>query len=287
MSLLLALVLTLDAQASWPEDIKLSGMTEHDGEPILDPNLLGDAYDQLVKELGTLVANKPMAPAETTGLYGWDLSFYTQFVFNEAIDRAGEESPWARAHTTEDPRAYQLVPTFGFRKGLPLSTEIGANVGWIGMSQTGVVGAYGRVAILEGTKPWPDITLQAGYSGYIGNDELEVGVMDLGVTMGSTWYTGMIPGANDAEFSPWLNFSSLRVSAAPLLDPEVQGDIGAIAYQNPKRAATSDLESSAPIVLPQIGIGFQVVSRNVHARVAATWAPATIPTLNTGMGFTF
>lgn len=286
--LLLALAIVPDARAAWPEDVVLSGMTEHEGDTILDSALLSASYKDLVRELGTMVANKPFAPAETTGLYGWDASLYTQFVFNEAKDRKGDISPWARAHGEEDPRAYQLVPTVGVRKGLPLSTEVGANVGWIGWSQTGVVGGYGRVAILEGYKPAPDLTLQAGYSGYVGNDELEVGVLDLGVTLGATWATGMLPGANDATFSPWVNFTSLRVSASPLLTEDTLERIGAVSYQNAKRPTPYEGAAvEAPIILPQVALGMQVVSRNIHLRMVATWAPATIPTLSTGMGFTF
>lgn len=289
MTLLLALVLSLDAHAAWPEDVTISGMRDHDGERVLDPKALGRAYRQLIKELGTLTANKPMAPAETTGLYGWDLSFYNQFVFNEGIAREpGEPSPWARAHPDEDPRAYQSVPTLGFRKGLPLSTEVGANVGWISNSSTGVVGGYGRIAILEGTKPLPDLTVQAGYSGYIGNDELELGVLDLGVTLGSTFYTGKTPGLNNGAFSPWVHFSSLRISAAPLVDADAQSDIGAVTFRNPRSARVAEGQAvEAPLILPQIGAGFQFVSRNIHTRIAATWAPATIPTLSAGMGVTF
>ena len=43
----------------------------------------------------------------------------------------------------------------------------------------------------------------------------------------------------------------------------------------------------APLVLPRLGAGLQVVARNVHVRLAITWSPATVPVASAGMGFTF
>lgn len=284
MPLLLALLLLPDAQAGWPEDVAPSTMDELGGVREFDRDLLRDSWTQLVKELGTMVANKPVNPTATTGIYGWEVSMYTQFVMTEGRDRGDDPSPWMRVHPEEDPQPWHVVPTLGVRKGLPLSTEVGANVGWIGRTRTGTVGGYARVAILENTQPWPDITLQAGYAGYIGNEELQLGVLDLGVSMGTTWFTGMMPGAHNAAVSPWVSFSSLRVHANPTLDDDTLDRVGAVGF---RKARSPEDDALAPLILPQIGGGIQIVSRNVHARIAATWAPATIPTLSTGMGVTF
>jgi len=39
--------------------------------------------------------------------------------------------------------------------------------------------------------------------------------------------------------------------------------------------------------LPRFGGGAQFTSGNVHLRVSASWAPATIPEISTGVGCTF
>ena len=277
-----ALLLASSAHAKWPEDVVLSGMTEHDGQTILDEELLGDSYRTLVQEMGTLVANKPMLPAETLGTHGFAFDAGAQFVMTEAVDRKGEPSPWDRAHVDEDATPYPLVPTFTVRKGLPLSTELGMTAGWIGGSSQGLLSGYGRVAVFEGYKPIPDVTLQLGYAGLVGNDELDVSTLDLGVTLGSTYPVGRIPGVNNGQISPWLNFTTMRVSANAVLDEETAEAIGAIRFQR------SDTEEfAAPLVLPRLGFGTQFTSGGVHLRISASWAPATVPEVSTGLGYTF
>ena len=280
---LLALALPSSAWAVWPEDVTPSAMQIQGGELLLDSAVLGESYEQLMAEVGTMVANPAILPAETLGQNGWDYSIAVQFVFNEARDRKNEDSPWLQAHQKEDQLPYQWIPTFSVRKGLPLSTEVGSNGGWVGMSNQGVFGGYGRVAVLEGYKPWPDVSLQLGYSGLVGNNEIEVGTLDMGVTLGSTYYTGSLPGVHMAAVSPWVNFSMLRVSAASKLSDDVKSDIGAQDFANANR----ELDAPPPIAIPQVAVGWQIVSQNVHTRLGLSWAPDTIPTLNTSMGFTF
>ena len=281
---LAVLLLPPTASAAAPQDLVLTSMTEHDGLAVLDRELLGQSYRQLVMELGTLVANKPVTPAETLGIHGFDVDLGTQFVLIEARDREGQPSPWARANPEEDNAPYLTVPTFSVRKGLPLSSEIGGHIGWIGGSNAGLFGGWARVAVLEGYKPVPDVSLKIGYSGYVGNDELDLGTLDLGVTLGTTWGVGQLPGVNTGQISPWLNFTTLRVSANATIDDEVANAIGALRYTpNP-----DDSEDTAPpIALPRFGAGFQFVSGSAHIRVALSWAPATIPTISSGLGFTF
>ena len=270
------------AEAAWPEDVVLSEMTEFDGEIILDEELLGAAYRQLVMEMGTVVANKPTMPAETLGANGFAFDAGTSFVMTEAIDRKGEPSPWDRTHVDEDAGPYKVVPTFTARKGLPLSTEVGLTAGWIGGSTAGMLSGYGRVAVFEGYKPIPDVSLQLGYGGLVGNDELDVSTLDLGVTLGSTYAVGHLPGVNNGQISPWLNFTTMRVSANAVLDEETSQAIGAVRFQ---RSETEEFQ--APIVVPRFGFGAQFTSSGVFLRLSASWAPATVPELSTGLGFTF
>lgn len=278
----LALVASAPASAAWPEDVVLSSMTEHGGEPQLDRELLGQSYRQLIMELGALVANQPDTPAETLGAYGFELELATRFALTEAHDRQGEPSPWDRAHANEDSAPYHTIPTLSIRKGLPLSTELGAHMGWIGGSATGVFGGWGRVALIEGFRPVPDLSLKLGYSGYVGNDELDLGVLDLGVTLGTSLGVGRIPGVNTGRISPWASFTTLRVSANATVDDQLENDIGALRY-----APGGEADAAPPIALPRVGAGIQFVSGNAHLRLSAAWAPAAIPTLGAGLGVTF
>jgi hypothetical protein len=277
----LVALLASAALAAWPEDPSLSNMLEHDGVKVVDTALLSEDYQSFVAELGTAIANKQILPASTTGTYGFEFAMHNTFVFVDAADRESEISPWDRAVPDEDSEPYLFIPTFSARKGLPLSTEIGGSIGWVGMTRTGLASVYGRVAIVEGYKPIPDLTLHIGYSGYIGNDELELGVMDMGVTLGTQIAVGSAPGMNTGRFEPFANFTVLRVTASPTVDDRVLESVGAVTFR--KR----DIDALPPIAIPQVAAGFQITNGNVHFRLAGSWAWSTLPTGTVGMGFTF
>jgi hypothetical protein len=265
-----------------PSDIDISGMVDHEGEEVLDPALLGSDFRQLVMEIGTMVSNKPSTPAATLGWAGFDVDLGMQFILIAAHDRNGQPSPWERAAEDEVSPVYHSVPTFSVRKGLPMSTEIGATFGWITGSSTGIVGGFGRVAILENYKPLPDVALKVGYAGYVGNDQLDVGALDFGVTVGSSWPVGRVTGVNGGRVSPWGSFTMLSVRGNPTIDEETEEDIGAVRYSR------GDPENrNPPIAVPQFGIGVDLLSGDVHLRLGATWAPRTIPTASSSIGLTF
>lgn len=273
------------AAGRWPQNVDLYAMQDLDGAPVLDREVLGQSFRELVMELGTLVSNKPNLPADTLGLYGFDVDLGTQFVLTEAHYRAGDPSPWLRADVDEKIPPYRVVPTVTFRKGLPLSTEVGASVGWISGSSTGTFGGFARVAVFEGYKPLPDVTLKAGYAGYVGNPQLDCAALDLGVTVGSSYAIGRLPGVNTGHVAPFASFTTLRVRANPTIDAAIEDEIGALRYATKK--GEDEVEPAPPIALPEFGAGLQFVVGTAHLSFAAAWAPATIPTVTTSFGFTY
>ena len=68
---LLALALPATAHAAWPDDVSLSALGTVQGQPVADTAASRAAYETVVRELGTAIANQPMAPAETLGLSGF------------------------------------------------------------------------------------------------------------------------------------------------------------------------------------------------------------------------
>ncbi|MEQ1566341.1 MAG: hypothetical protein ABMA64_11940 [Myxococcota bacterium] len=276
---------TLDARAAWPQNVDLYAMQEQDGEVVHDRELLGASFRQLVMELGTLVSNKPNLPAETLGTYGFAVDLGSQFVLTEARDREGQASPWARADLDEVAPPYRLVPTVTMRKGLPMSAEVGASIGWISGTSTGLFGGFARVAVLEAYKPLPDVTLKLGYSGYVGNDQLDCAALDLGVTVGSSYPVGRLPGINTGHVSPYASFTTLRVRANPTIDAAVEDELGTLRYST--KAGDDGVAPAPPIALPEFGVGVQFVAGTAHLGVGAAWAPATIPSVTTSFGFTY
>ena len=288
---LIFVAMSSPAMAAWPEDVVLSSMVDHDGARVTDTAALNADYRSVVAELGTAIANKPHAPAETLGASGFDFSVNNTMVFTNS--RRADEGPsaWHRVHRDESPAPYLYVPTLSARKGLPFSLEAGANMAWVGMSRSGAFGGYARMSLVEGYKPAPDFTLNIGYAGYVGNQELELGVMDIGATIGSTFAFGTFPGINTGQISPYLNFNLLRVTAQPLLSPDLLSTIG-----------IGPVTGKDAIMLPQIAGGLQITNATFLMRIVGSWAPSPalpdgfsdngysrrgVPTITFSLGWTY
>ncbi|TNE84396.1 MAG: hypothetical protein EP330_29725 [Deltaproteobacteria bacterium] len=283
---LFAITLPTTALAAFPEDVVLSEMVDYRGVTVAEGSLT-EEYKALIMELGTSVANQAVNPAETVGAFGFDVGIVNTFAFINSRTKDGQPSAWERAHADENPNTYLFTPGLQIRKGLPMSFEVGARGGWVGNSRQGVFSGFGRWAVVEGYKPAPDISLHAGYAAYLGNPELDLGVWDMGATMGGTWAFGSYPGINQAQISLFADFSLLRISAVHRLDAATASRIGAENYYSGPSTAP-DADSYQPgISVPRVSAGLQVTNGNAHFRLTGGWVPSTIPTLNVGMGFTY
>jgi hypothetical protein len=272
LSLLLA---SAPAMASWPTDITLSGMRTFDGVRAAEPT--EDAYRALITDLGTAIANQPMLPAATTGISGWDVAVSTTVLFARIVDE-DEPTHWQRAHPEGDPQNTVFLPTLTARKGLPWSTEIGMTAGWYGGSHQGVFGGFARVSPLEGYKPYPDLNLQVGYSGYINNDELDLGVLDVGCTIGTRFGIKRLRGVTFSQWAPFVGVSLLQVRASPKLDAATAAEVGALQFGG------ADADEPA-LTLTRVAGGFQITNNKALFRLAVGWVPKSVPTLTLGMGF--
>jgi hypothetical protein len=271
------------AHAAWPDDIVLSGMGSYN-DSVVDASVASAAYAYLVNEMGMSIANKPLSPAETLGVNGFDVGFNSSFSFVHA--RQGDDSdatPWQRAHADNDPSAVVWIPSLTARKGLPGSIEVGTNLGYVGFSRQGVMGGFGRIGLVEGYRKLPDVAVQAGYSGYFGNPELELGVMDLSLSVGYTVGFGLISGINQATFSPFGGIGSLRIHAAPVL---AEADIESLGLERVSGFAGSDYydESYQHTVFHA---GFVLVHDAVQFRMAGQFVLDGVSSMNVGLGFNY
>src|SRR5262245_28031740 len=87
------------ARASYPYDVVLRQRDAYEGEKGTDTKAVMEGYEEVVKELGVAIANKPMAPGETLGINGFDLSVYNSVAFIHAKGTDDEPSGWERTHT--------------------------------------------------------------------------------------------------------------------------------------------------------------------------------------------
>lgn len=263
------------ALASWPTDITLSGMRVYDGERAAEP--VTDAYRELVEDLAVMVANQPILPASTTGESGWDITAGPTMLFTQK-ETDGEPTHWQRAAPDGDPPQHLFVSTVTARKGLPWSTEIGATGGWVGGSHQGVFGGFLRASLLEGYKPYPDVNVHLGYSAYVNNDELDLGVFDFGASIGSPFALKRWQGITFSFWEPFFDVSLLRVTAHHRLSDEVAEDVGIVDYGG------TDADEGA-LALLRWGAGFQVRTSSALLRYSVAWAPASAPTMSMAIGF--
>ncbi|MDP6933833.1 MAG: hypothetical protein QGG40_12995, partial [Myxococcota bacterium] len=172
-----AAVLTLTwatpALGAFPDDVVLTQLDTWSGAAVSNANTMSQAYETVLRQLGAGVANKPMAPANTLGIHGLEVGFLSGFGFIDAGGDEDDPSPWARVHPDEDPTGVLWIPTLSVRKGLPFSLEAGANFGYVAFSRQTTFGAFGRWGLFEGFEGVPDLSIQLGYTGYVGNEELE------------------------------------------------------------------------------------------------------------------
>ena len=274
---------TTGALANPPSDFSLRQMTTLDGQLVEDSSVLSTAFDSLAKDLGTAIAIPSAFPAETPGASGFDISIGNAFVILPASN-ASSPTHWQRATGTAEHETMVYIPSITARKGLPLSMELGATASWLAGGQSGAFGGFFRAALVEGYKPWPDLTLHAGYNGLVGHPELELGVMDVGVTLGSTYAFGSVANIRQAQMSPWLDFTLLQMFTKVRLDDATKSTL----FGDLDESATEDKRGQNSYwLMPRIGAGLQITNGTVLFRLAGTWTPQSVPSLFVGMGFSY
>lgn len=282
----LGLLGSSEAAAAWPNDVRLSQLGSFDGEPVTDVGATRAAYEQVVREFGASIANRPSV-ARTSGLHGFDLSINTSVSWiDDGVEGSLKPAAWERVHPEGDPNGTVFSPSLTLRKGLPLGLEGGATLGYIGGTSQTTFGAFGRWGIVEGYKQYPDLTVQVGYTGLVGNEELDLGVVDTSFTIGYTLPFGRSPGMNSAKFSPYLGAGWLKIKAAPRMGEaerealglrEISGFKGSDAFAKGLSPAT-------------IHIGARLQSGDVQVQAATlltTTQDRLTPGVNVGIGYVY
>jgi hypothetical protein len=283
------LLLAAAALAAFPEDVSLLAMEDYGGQSTTTTageDYVVTGYHTLVRELGGTIANPMGLPGETLGINGFYLGVTNSFAFIRTGTLDGvNPTGWDLADPDEHPPGYFFLPGIQVRKGLPLSLELGANFTWIGATRTVAMGGYGRWAPIEGYRRVPDVAIQIGYSGYIGNDELELGVMDTSLTVGYTVPFGVTEGIHQATFSPFVSFGQERIHAAPRVDltgSRLDGRITEVS------GFKSDGEFfDKPFAPYRIGGGFRIVNGEYTGTFSASYPLGAAATVNLAFGFTY
>ncbi len=280
-------VLPTAGHAAFPDRLSLWAMDDDDGastEVIEGDDYVAAGWKQVALELGTTLSNKPTAPARTLGAAGFHVGLTTTFAHlpGRWADSANPDG-WKLMDPDEEAMPLLVVPTVQVRKGLPASLEVGANFGWLGGTESAVVGGYGRIGLIEGHRTLPDVSIQAGYAAFVGNDEFELGALDMSMNLGYSLPFGPIEGINTAKFSPFVNLGLTRVHAAPRVDLAGSRLEGRLLELTGFEGEGFD-ETLAPFTF---ALGFEVQSGDFAFDFSSGYAVGGSVTFNLGLGFTY
>lgn len=122
-------------------------------------------FKDLVREAGTVIAYRGVAPAEPQGLTGFDVGI-------EASGFKVDSSLWDEVIT--DSPSYLGVPKLHLRKGLPFGIDLGASYAMVPASNIKVIGGEIQYAIMDGSTALPAVAVRGHYSKLLGVDDLDL-----------------------------------------------------------------------------------------------------------------
>lgn len=258
-------------------------MSDWNGKSYTQSASIQQGYEIVVRQLGLAIANKPQT-VTSMGIHGFEMSLQNSVSFIDAARYSdGSPSPWNLAFSDEQAPENLWIPSIHIKKGLPMSFEIGARTGMIQGDTGSIFGTYARFSPIEGYRKSPDISMQVGYTGYIGNSELGVGTMDASVSIGKSIPFGPLTGVNSSVFRPFVAGGMYWLRADPRLraeDAETLGIAAVSAFKN------SDSYTDGYQMMSLDG-GFEIESNEVMFSMAASYSPGNMLSLQHQFGFSF
>jgi len=228
--LIASLVLPLPAYAA--SDIVVENLRH------TDPASRQASLNFVVRELAMTLASPPTYAVGALGLYEFELSTNHRLAFvHTDPDGPGGTSAWNDLSEANEPSTVQYVPSIVFRKGLPWSLEAGGEIGWLATSRQFKVGGYGRWAFLGGWDKVPDVAVRVAYDGYVGNEQLDAGVLQLDFSVGYTFKASSKAEAAGTRFSPLVGYAFLMAHANPVAEV---GGVGPVTAWVKNAEAGSD-----------------------------------------------
>ncbi|HDN25691.1 MAG TPA: hypothetical protein ENG03_01075 [Thioploca sp.] len=192
-------------------------------------DVLQPEFDDFVKEFGSALLFNPMAPAETLGITGFDVS-----VEIVATDISDDQAYWTKLVSDGNPYSYLPVPRLHVQKGLPFGFDVGAMYVAVPDTNIKLWGLEAKYAILEGSMLTPALSVRASYSQLQGvNDiSLDTKSLDVLVSKGFLMFTPYVGASltavngsensslvdlNDVEETGYRALAGVQVSPFPLL----------------------------------------------------------------------
>ncbi|MEM6957902.1 MAG: hypothetical protein AAF645_19555 [Myxococcota bacterium] len=253
-SCVLALVLLAGATAHADEmDVDLARLRIDNGDGTFTADNAN--YRRLMSQLGFALISPVLAPARTTGYRGFYIGFETSVVqIDDDTDywRRGTEGDSQSVGENRFVTATLPSSRVHLRKGLPYGLELGANFGRLYNTDTWILGAELRIALLEGFRRgsagWlPDLAVRGAVRTLVGAEQyhLTVPIFDIVLSKpivlgGTVTLTPIVAG----QFA-WI----LADSDAVDLTPEVNVFEQCMPTVDPEPAAPpTPLPGTGPLV---------------------------------------
>lgn len=175
-------------------------------------------FRSLSSELGTLVAPRPMDPADSLGLAGF--AFSADVTLNTL---AGNRAYWRDA---TDGRAGKVAPSLQLmgRKGLYPGIELGAGATHLFDSRMWSMGGYVKLALHEGFHhlPIPSIALRGSFARLLGAKDFALTTAAVAITVSHVFGVG-----KTVSLTPYVGYESLFiVSRSSVLTSTASGGLG-------------------------------------------------------------
>ena len=170
--------LTPTPAAAYRNDISLRGLGRPQAQDLKDPAVR--RYRRLASELTAALAPRVLQPAETLGMSGFEFS-----VVSTVAGISGESAYWQGQPGNpvleggmQADRKVPLslwVPSIHLRKGLPLSTEVGASATYLSFSEMFMLGGEVKLAIHESFFRWvPALSVRGAIARLMGSSDLDI-----------------------------------------------------------------------------------------------------------------
>jgi len=223
LSIVAAVILQCSIGLASPHDIQLRGLGRPQSNSLDDPAV--NRFRLLTSELALALAPKPLSPAETLGVSGFEFSVGSSHADISESYKYWQGQPGApifeAAIRDRKIPAVFWVPYIHLRKGLPISTEIGINGSYLAFSNMFMVGADLKVALHESYIRWfPSIALRGAASTLFGAGDFVVTtgeadiIMSLPIGIG-----GMV------RINPYLGFGLMMMDATSDVIDETPYDV--------------------------------------------------------------
>lgn len=246
---LLATTVGAREAAALPLDIQLRGLGPYlsngDQTPV-------NRFRLLSSEIGFALSPRATAPATTTGMAGFEVSYDVAIVSMNTT-----QEHW-RNNVTEHERLFggpvsgtQAVSGLHVRKGLPFSIELEMHINYLFNSSMLMVGGDIKYCFLEGYRYLPNISVRAGVGRLLNAQEIDLTTVNLDFTVSKSF-----PIAGVLELTPIVSYGILFMNAnTAVLDATPENTTDNISIEQPNGSLYTLPESP--------------LAQNFHHRISA------------------